>query len=274
MTFVNSIFNAAFDLIMVPFRMENPWPGLVAVALITSIVVLLIFRVASKPKAVRRSRDRLLARVLELVLFKDDLVVNLGAFGRVLVANAQYVGTLIVPMVFSMVPVALILVQTYVWFGLRPLLPGEAALLTVQFSPSTSPLQQEATLDTSTDLKVESMPVRVPSRNEVSWRIRVGDGASGWVDVTTGGQTTRKDIVVGRTLAAVSSQRSAGGFWESLIHPREHPLPSGSSFERLAVTYPARTIQVCGKSVNWLLAFLVLTMAFGLILKKPLGVEL
>lgn len=271
MRFLQAIFNGLFDLILAPFRTESPWPGLVAVSLVTSVLVLLLFRLASKPATVRRRRDRLLARVLELVLFKDDLVVNLGAFGRVLVANAQYLATLLIPLALSMIPVTLILVQAYAWFGMRPLRPGETTLLTARFSQA---LPTDVTVTTSAGLQVDSQPVSAPSCNEISWRIRAGAAGAEWADVTAGGQTQRKSIGVWRALLAVSAQRNTGGFWNTLTSPREQPLPAGSSLERLAVTYPVRELRICGRAVNWLVAFFVLTMVFGFVLKKPLGVEL
>ena len=274
MRIVQVILNGLFDTVLAPLRTLSPWPGLLAVALLTSVVVLLIFRVASNPATVRRKRDRLLARVLELVLFKDDLVVNLSAFGRVLVANVQYIGTLLVPLALSIVPVMLILVQSYVWFGLRPLQPGETTLLTARFSADTPLLQQEIALATSAGLHVDSPPVRAISRHELSWRIRVDADGSAWAAVTNDGQEYRKSIGVGRTLAAVSAERNSGGFWSALAWSREPPLPADSSLQQLAVTYPVRELRVFGWNVNWLLAFFVLTMVFGFALKKPLGVEL
>ena len=79
---------------------------------------------------------------------------------------------------------------------------------------------------------------------------------------------------MGRTLAAVSTERNSGGFWSALAWSREPPLPADSSLQQLAVTYPVRELRVFGWNVNWLLAFFVLTMVFGFALKKPLGVEL
>lgn len=274
MRIVQVILNGLFDIVLAPLRTESPWPGLLAVALLTSVVVLLIFRVSSKPATIRRKRDRLLARVLELVLFKDDLVVNLSAFGRVLVANVQYLGTLLIPLALSIVPVMLILVEAHAWFGLRPLQPGETTLLTARFSPETPLLQQEIALTTSPGLQVDSPPVRAVSRHEVSWRIRADADGPAWATVADGGKEQRKSIGVGRTLAAVSAERNSGGFWRALAWSREPPLPAGASLQQLTITYPVRELRVFGWNVNWLLAFFVLTMVFGFVLKKPLGVEL
>ena len=273
MRYVNAVLSGLFDVVMAPFRMESAWPGLCAAALLTAIVVLLLFRIASNPQEIRRRRSRLLARVLELVLFKDDLIVNLSAFGRVLGANGSYLGALLVPFVLSCLPVTLILVQSHAWFGLRPLLPREVAVVTARFSPDFKVLEQEVKLSTSAGLKVETGPVRAPSRREISWGLSGTRDASGWVEIVAGGQAQRKSILVGRVLGAVSTQRQAAGGWSALLHPRERALPPGSLLERVTVAYPERELSVGGRPVNWILAFFVLSMAFGLLLKRPIGAE-
>ncbi|NQU11013.1 hypothetical protein HQ590_09500 [bacterium] len=327
MSLVRAISNGLFDVLLAPFRTANPWPGLLAVALFTAVLVLLIFRVASRPATVRRRRDRLLARVLELVLFEDDLVVNLGAFGRVLAANGRYLAALLIPLALSLVPVLLILAQADAWFGWRPLQPGETTVVTARFAAVAPGLTEDATLTTSAGLRVETWPVRVPSRNEVSWRVRVADagcsndpesaggsgilpdlvgprqragsntggaagkmpagldrrdacptvasdGGSEWVEVAAGGRTLRQPVAVGRTLAPVAPRRTAGDFWSALTSPRAEPLPAGSTLEQLVVIYPVRDLQVGSRRVNWVVAFFVLTLVFGFVLRKPLRVEL
>lgn len=273
MRYMNIAANGLFDVILAPFRAESAWPGLCAVALVTSVVVLLLFRLASNPAEIRRRRNRLLARVLELVLFKDDLVVNLSAFGRVLAANGSYLGALLLPFALSFLPVVLILIQSQAWFGLRPLLPGESAVVTARFVPGFEVLNQDVTLSVSEGLQVEAGPVRVPSRREMSWVLRGSQEASGWAEFAAGGQSYRKSLLVDRRLGAVSDQRVAAGGWSAWVHPREPPFPPGSVLECVTVAYPERVLRLGGRSVNWVLAFFVLTMAFGLLLKRPMGAE-
>ena len=71
-----------------------------------SAVLLLVFKLASNRRLVRRTRNQAVARILEFLLFRDDIVVNLGAFGRVMAANLAYLGSLLLPLLVSL-PVSL-----------------------------------------------------------------------------------------------------------------------------------------------------------------------
>lgn len=273
MRYVNQLMNGVFDAVLAPLRMESAWPGLCAVALLTSVLVLLIFRFASDPRKVRRRRDRLLARVLELVLFKDDLAVNLAAFGRVLAANASYLGALLIPFAVSCLPATLILAQSFAWFDRRPILPGETAVLTAQFATGFDVLSQDVKLAVPEGLEIATGPVRAPARREICWVLRATGETSSPAEISAAGQTQRKTLLAGHVLGAVSTQRAAAAGWNTFLNPRERPFPAGSVLERVALAYPEREFLLGGLTINWVLAFFVLTMAFGLLLKRPFGAE-
>src|SRR5438034_10872586 len=101
-----SSFNAAFgflvELLLAPFG--QPWPGLGAAALATAVLMLLVVRWTSHSAATRRAKDRMTARVLELVLFRHDARVSFTALGRILTANLGYLRTLLVPLVLGLAP--------------------------------------------------------------------------------------------------------------------------------------------------------------------------
>src|SRR5262245_37826843 len=124
------------DALLQPFH--SPWGALAAAALATSVLVLWIVRWTSSPATIARARGRLLARVLELVLFRHDAMVSFGAAGRILKANFVYLGTLLVPLAVSLVPCVLILTQLSCWFDARPLRVDEAAVLEVKLRDGLS----------------------------------------------------------------------------------------------------------------------------------------
>ncbi|MGE5191552.1 MAG: hypothetical protein ACM3U2_03560, partial [Deltaproteobacteria bacterium] len=131
MSHVNAITGFLVDGLMQ--ALGRPWPALVAAALATSVLLLILIRWTSSPADVRRARDRLTARVLELVLFRHDMLVSFTAVGRILAANASYFRTLLRPLALTAVPGLLILAQLACWFDGRPLRVGEAALVEAKF---------------------------------------------------------------------------------------------------------------------------------------------
>ena len=270
MNVLNAILNRWVDLVMVPFRLESPWPGMLAVSFLTTALVLIIFKFTSNPMALRKRKNRALARLLEFILFKDDIVVNLGAFGRVLVANLVYLGSLFVPLVVSLIPVVLILIQLSCWLGIRPVRVGETTVLTARLRGDLPVLKQELAIETSQGFVLEAGPVRVLSRNEASWRLRAKGAGAGWVDLDINGTKVRKCLVSGNTMSRLAPERPQMGFWAQFLHPGESPLPAGSPVSALEVAYPESGLKLAGRSYHWLFVFFVLSLAFGLILMKPM----
>lgn len=274
MGYVNALMNAVFAALLAPFRGLNHWYGMVAVSLFSAIVLLAVFKVTSNRKAIRRNKNRAVARLLELMLFKDDIVVNIGALGRTMLANAAYMGSMIRPLLFGIVPFALILVQVAVWFSCQPLQPGDTALVKVTLSDSSKASQPDISARGSPGVAVETSPVRIPARNEVVWRIRAGSGESQSVDLLVNGTTERKALAVGTPPCPVSPVRARAGFWNELANPAEPPLPASGPLARIEVAYPAADFVLAGASLHWLLVYIVLTMGLAWALKGSFRVEI
>lgn len=276
MTVLNAILNRTFDLLLGPFQAEGPWPAMVLVSLVTTMLILLIFKLTSNAKTTQRRKNRALARLLEFVLFKDDVVVSLGAFGRSMVANMAYLGTLTLPLLASLIPMVLIVIQVSCWFSARPLRQGETTILTARLQDSVPVMGQTLTLTPSSSIVVDSEPVRTPSQNEVSWRLRVTSAYAKdakWVDLNVNGAAIRKSIVAGLpTVSRLSPARPPAGFWAELTNPGEAPLPPDGPVTELTVRYPPAGLTLGGRSYHWLLVFCVLTLVFGGLLLKPLRV--
>ena len=75
---VNKIMTAGFDILLMPLRTESPWPGMLAASLLAALVATTILKWTSNPHAIRRRRDRAIARVLEMALFRHDPVMTLS----------------------------------------------------------------------------------------------------------------------------------------------------------------------------------------------------
>jgi hypothetical protein len=117
--------------------------------------------------------------------------------------------------------------------------------------------------------------VRIPDEREVAWRIKAAAPAAGRLVLRAGALTVEKSVVVGgRPLAKVSALASRGSFWKQLLYPGEAPLPEGSPVRTVEVLYPARSLKAFGLRVHWLVAYLVLSIAFGFALKGVFKVEI
>ena len=272
MIYLNGFLNRVFDLVLSPLVGLGPWIGMIGLCLLTSVLVLLVFKVTSDQAAIARERNRGVARVLELLLYRDDIVVSLGAVSRVLSANGRYMLHLLVPFGVTIVPVFLVLVQASSFFGYRPLQQGEQAVLTARFDSRVDVVNTPVSLVSSPSVRIQTPPVRMPSEHAVSWRIQA-IGAEAWADLNVDGQAIRKRISVGPGSRRVAPRRVRAGFLNELLNPTERPLPSNSSVQCVEISYAPAFFRLGSSRLHWLAVFLVLTLFLGLLVKRPLGVE-
>jgi hypothetical protein len=80
-------------------------------------------------------------------------------------------------------------------------------------------------------------------------------------------------VAVGGRLEGVSSLRSGEHWMTSLLYPGEAPIARQSAIESIEIRYPELDISILGKSVNWVILFLVLSLVCGYACKGLLGVQ-
>ncbi len=270
----NRIMTWLTDRAIRPWADDSAWPPLIAVSALTAVLMIGLFRIFSNQPAIRRARNRFLARTLELHLFRHDLRVSLTAVGRILGANVRYVGQFALPMRVGAAPLGVLYVQMTGWFDLRPLRVGEAAVVEAQLSPSFSAMHGPVTLRTSEGVQVDSPGVRTARGNSVAWRVRATSNGEGWVDVQLGREAIQKSLTVTPKFTRVSIGRVEAGLTNQLLFPSEPPLPSGSPVTRIEIGYPPRELWIGATRMPWSVAALVLVMAFGLVFGRLFGVHL
>ena len=273
MWYVNVALNALCDLLLFPFRGGGPWPAMLAMSCVTALLFVWAMRVFSNQRALKRKKGQLLGRALELLMFRHDMVVTLTALGRMAAANARYLKELLKPLAVVSVPTLLLLIQLAGSYEHRPYTVGEPVIVSVKFSDAFSVMQEDVTLRPSAGLELETAALRIPALQEMNWRLRARGAALAWVDVQTGEESLRKQVVIGEGLHRISDRRVRAGFWSELLHPGEPPLPRESPVELIRVNAPPRLFEIGGVDLPWWLAFLVLTMIFGLIFGRVMRVS-
>lgn len=278
MAWLNAICGFFVDQLLAPF--DRAWPALAAAALATALLMLFVVRLTAHPNATIRAKNRLIARVLELVLFRHDAGVSFSAGGRILMATWGHLRTLLIPLAVGLVPFLFIMAQLACWLETRPLAVGEAAVVEVQLRDGFPIWEQSVSLEDPGNAPVETEGVRTGgvrtgSPATVAWRVRARQEGTDWLTIQVAGESpVRKQFVVSPALHKTSSRRTGGGFWDSLWYPGEPPLDAAGSVTQVIVRYPARQWRLGSYDVDWLLAFVVLAVAFGLVLKRPLRVHL
>jgi hypothetical protein len=182
-------------------------------------------------------------------------------------------GASLKPLLF-LVPVVLVWIAHLAgWFEWRPLLPGEATLVTLKLKPGVSPVAQPASLEAPGGFAVETPAFRSLATNEISWRIRALQPARGDLHCDAADFHEHKEVVVDTALAPVSPKRVGDGFWSRVLYPWEPALAKDSPFSEIRIDYPRRSLKFFGFEINWLVALLIGSIALALVVKKPFRVE-
>ncbi|MFB3880937.1 MAG: hypothetical protein ACE149_06720 [Armatimonadota bacterium] len=270
MAAANATVTWMLDLLLRPFGTSR-WAGLVFVSLITGAVLLVIFRYTSNQRAIRATKDRILAHLLEVVLYRDQMRVVMRAQARLALDNLRYLGYAMVPLACMILPVGLLLAQLDLRYGHRPLRVGESAVVAVKLRPGAD--LDGVAISARDGVEVETESLRIPTLSEVDWRVRATSSGEHEIRISAGGEEFGKGIVAGRGAGRVTVARVGGGLLAQFLHPGEPPLPASGPVESVAVSYPDADLRLLGRTVHWIWPWLVISMLFGYALKGPLRVQ-
>ena len=269
---INAILTPVFDVICWPFRALAPNWALAVISFAAGIFLVWLFGKTSDQDRIRAIRDRIRGNLLGVRLFQHDIGVVLKLQGKIFGDTFRFMGLALVPMLIMIVPVTLIMTQLNLRFAVRPLEAGEAVLVTALVRDAAA-LNQPIALEVPDGVTVETPPVRIRSSREITWRLRVDRPGSHALVVRVGGESLEKRLVGGTRWGPVVQLRSGRGMVDTLLYPGEPPIAAGHGVEAVEIAYPPLELSLLGIEVDWLIAFLALSMVFGFAFKGVLGVE-
>jgi hypothetical protein len=244
--------------------------SLVAVSVAAGILMMLLFKLASRPEAIRKAKRAVQAQLLALRLFGDEPALVWRAQVRLLTGNARYIGVLLAPIAAAAIPFVLAFPHLEAIYGKAPLAVGSATVLTVRMrQPWSEPLPQPR-LDAPAGLSVETPPVRVPDAGEISWRLRADGPVSGPVRIHMKDVEVTKAVQVESGHGYLDETRPAGALaW--LVDPGEAPI-GVSGIESVRVVYGGQRLSALGLAWPWEAWFVVVSAIAALLVKNRLGV--
>jgi hypothetical protein len=121
-------------------------------------------------------------------------------------------------------------------------------------------------------MAVQAGPVRTPD-GRVFWRLQMLEDGEYAVELSAGGESQAKAVVVGEEPRKVPVMRTQS--WEALLYPGEAALPASSVFETILVSAPERNLSPFPSGEGGILVwFFVASLVAGFALRKRLGVTL
>ena len=275
-TLVNLIHSALtpiFDVVCRPFLALPPIWALAVISCVSGVLLVWVFGRTSDQARIHEVRDRIRGNLLGVRLFQRDITVVLRLQRRIFADTFRFLRLAVVPMLIVLAPVLLIMTQLNLRFAAAPIEPGGSAVVTAFVRDATA-LDRPIFLDAPDGVTVETPPVRIRAAREIAWRIRVDRPGVHTLRVRVGDETIEKQIAGGAGWGPVPQRRTGRGALDTLLYPGEPPIPSGHGVEAVEVRYPPLEIAAAGMQVDWLVGFLVLSMAFGFASKGLLGVEI
>ena len=271
----NWFCTSLFEIVYWPLSVLGPFWSLTALSLLTGILMVWIFGRVSDQEAIKSIRQRMRANLLAIRLFNEDLALFFLLQVRIIVATLSYMKHSLLPLLVTIVPVTLILIQISYRYSFRPIREGERVLVKVSLvdeSKLTEPVG--ISLTSGQGYAVETPGVRIPSQREINWRIRGQHSGRYHINIRVGDHSVEKALRVGNGNGGISNLRTGKSWFHLLMYPGETPIDKEQTgIESIEIQYPRLDILFLGWRLNWLIQYLVLSIIFGYLVSKPLGVE-
>jgi uncharacterized membrane protein (DUF106 family) len=278
LAFLNGLLNGVFDLLLAPFRGLPPVVGLLVLSLLTSIGMLLLFKVTSNQDRLSVVKRRMQAGIYEIRLFKDDLRSIFRSQMEITGHTLNYLRLSLVPMLWMIVPLFLVLVQLQFRFGYAALEPGRETIVKATFGEGFlaegGPGDPHVELGVAPGLRINAPRLWIPSLRELDWRIVVLEPGAHTLRIDVRGESFEKVVDASGGLVRRSPVRPSSSFMGQLLYPAEAPLPRAAPVESITIEYPELRVSLFGWKTHWLVAFLIFTLIFSFALRTPLKVTI
>ena len=272
----HAVVVAAFQF----FLLTSPLAVVVILSLVVGLVMVVLFGYTSDQKAIGIAKDQLKAHLLAVRLYRDQIPVVMGSYGKILRGTGRYLKLAFKPLLYVIVPITLLVVQVDRYLGATPIPPNVPFLLTARLNGQSAELAtggdplNDVTLDLPPEITMTAPPVHVPASNEIVWRLTGSKDGKYEVRIAANGESAAKAVCVGSDLPRISTVRLRRQFWRRMFTSAESALPENSSIESIAINYPDRNIDVAGYGINWIWLFFILSMVAGFVFKELLGIKI
>lgn len=253
--------------------LTSPLMIVVVLSVVIGLLMIVLFGYTSDQKAIGIAKDQLKAHLLAVRLYRDQLHVVMGSYGKVLRGTGRYLKLAFKPLLYVIIPITLMIVWLDRSLGLTAIQTNTPFLLTARVNNPQA--LDSVSIDLPPEITASAPPVHVAADNEVVWRLVASQQGAYEVKISAGGQSAEKTVRVSSELAQVSPERLRDHFWERMFTSGESALPNDSAVESITVDYPERNIPlgIAGYEMNWIWLFFILSMIAGFVFKELLGIE-
>ena len=275
-----------FNWALSPLELLGNATSLILASGVFGVIALLCFKQISWQRGIRLTKDKIKGHMIAIRIYQDDLGIVIGSVGKVLLWNFQYLGLNIVPIVPLFAPFLLVASQLVVRYAFAPLpllserdvasVPGTAVMVEVRMKEGREAEVSQLALELPPILKALS-PLACNAKDGVAV-LEFGAVQSGTADIVLrvdGKDVGTKSVSAGTASSRLMQPERVSGFWESWLWPAEPTFSTDSPVDSVRFVYPDRDLGFLpGGAVGVLLTFFVASIVFGVVLLKPLNIQI
>ncbi len=262
-----------FDLLFSPLA-GHPSLAMVVVSVFSAIWALLLFKAATSQEKLSVGRDRLFGHIFEMGLYQDHLGVLARIQRDLAKANFRYLLLTLPALLVLTLPMVLTLAQLDSRFSRRPLLVGETTVFSAELNSEASGRLQELRLAVPGGVFIEAGPVRDLKDDAIAWRLRVDQTGNHLLNVMLDGKVLASRILPAQEGLPRVNEHNGRGLFAQVFAPGARPLAGDGLIEKMTLRLPKRSTSYLGLELDWLVAFMVISLMGGLLLKDVLRVSL
>jgi uncharacterized membrane protein (DUF106 family) len=255
----------------------SPLSIVIIISLVIGLLMVVLFGYTSDQKAIGIAKDQLKAHLLAVRLYRDQIPVVMGSYGKILRGTGRYLKLAFKPLLYVIIPITLLMVQIDRYLGQTPLAPNAPFLLTVHTAAGGG--LSDVAIALPPEITMTAPPVHIAASDDIVWRLAGSKEGKYEVRIAAAGQSATKTVSIGTASTAndlprISTIRLRGQFWARMFSSAEPALPANSPIESISINYPDRDIDVAGYGMNWIWLFFILSMVAGFIFKELLGIQI
>ena len=274
MFFFIYVLTKIFDVLLFPFtKLSSPVYGLIFISALSGIFFLKIFGLVSNQNGIKTAKNKIKAHILEIVIFKDSLVIPLKAFAKLLISNLSYMKFAVVPLFFMIIIFAFFYGQLELRYGSAPLPIGEETLFKISFNENTN--LNDYSIEVNSGLKITTPALRIKQKKEIYWRIKALENGVHSVIIKYNNKKTESfPVYAGNIIVHKIPYKNSINFLDKILYPGLKPLDNSAQIKMINANYPVKKYKFLFFKFNWLIYFFIISVLSGLVFKKFIKVEI
>ncbi len=251
-----------------------PAVSLVLLSFIIALLAITAFKYLSNQKAIKLSKNRLLAHLLEIHLFKDDIWSIFRSFRDIVFGTGRYLWHTLKPIAIIILPMVYLLILAEGYYAYTHIDNGDDVLLTLNAEKDIRELINDLEIEASDALTVHQPPFLSIADNQAVWTLSVQKDKRSDIklNLLIHEQSYSLPLVTDQAGLPVHPTIYSKNSIKRYMHPEQNPL-EGLEISSITVDYKTRDISIAGFEWNWLLHIFAISILMGFALKYPFNVN-